>query len=80
MKKYMITVTKPYLPNKALFDTYMNGIWEREWLTNNGPLVQELEKKLKDLLGVKHLFFTNNGTIAIQIALKALGLKGEIIT
>ncbi|MEO7445649.1 MAG: DegT/DnrJ/EryC1/StrS family aminotransferase, partial [Ferruginibacter sp.] len=42
--------------------------------------VQELEKKLKDLLGVKHLFFTNNGTIAIQIALKALGLKGEIIT
>jgi dTDP-4-amino-4,6-dideoxygalactose transaminase len=59
---------------------YLAGIWERVYLTNAGPLVVELEKSLKDYLGVKHLFFVNNGTIALQIALKALDLKGEILT
>jgi dTDP-4-amino-4,6-dideoxygalactose transaminase len=76
----MITVTKPYLPQLDEYTKYLKGIWEREWITNNGPLVQELELKLKTYLGVKHLFFTNNGTIAIQIAIKALGLNGKIIT
>jgi dTDP-4-amino-4,6-dideoxygalactose transaminase len=76
----MINVTKPYLPPKAVFNKYLDGIWERQWLTNNGPLVQELEEKLKKYLGVKHLLFVNNGTIALQIALKALGTVGEIIT
>lgn len=76
----MITVTKPYLPDAVQFDAYVKKIWASGWLTNNGPMVQELEHKLKQYLGVKHLLFTNNGTIAIQIAIKALDLKGEIIT
>ncbi|QHT69580.1 DegT/DnrJ/EryC1/StrS family aminotransferase [Rhodocytophaga rosea] len=76
----MINVTKAYLPPLAEYTKYLEGIWERCHLTNNGPLVQELEQKLKDYIGVKHLFFVNNGTIALQIAIKALSLKGEIIT
>lgn len=76
----MIQVTKPYLPPLTLYNTYLQGVWERQWLTNHGPLVQELEEKLKKYLGVKHLLFVNNGTIALQIALKALAVKGEVIT
>ncbi len=76
----MTNVTQPFLPTKDDFAKYLDGIWERKWLTNNGPLVTELEEKLKNYLGVKHLLYVNNGTIALQIALKALGIKGEIIT
>jgi len=76
----MINVTKAYLPPIDEYTKYLEGIWERVHLTNHGPLVSELEQKLKDYLGVKHLFFVNNGTIAIQIAIKAMELKGEIIT
>ncbi len=76
----MIYVTQPFLPPIEVYEKYIKQIWERKWLTNHGPLVQELENKLKKYLGVKHLLYVNNGTIALQIALKALGLKGEIIT
>src|SRR4028118_2320342 len=76
----MIQVTKPFLPPKEEYQKYMDGIWQRNWLTNNGPLVNELELKLKEYLGIEHLLFLNNGTIALQIAIKALQLKGEIIT
>jgi len=76
----MIPVTKPFLPPLNDYQNYVSGIWDRNWLTNNGPLVQELEKKLKDYLGVAQIFFTGNGTIAIQIGLKSLGLTKEIIT
>jgi dTDP-4-amino-4,6-dideoxygalactose transaminase len=76
----MILVTKPFLPPREEFETYLDGIWQRNWLTNNGPLVNEFELKLKDYLKVKHLLYTTNGTIAIQLAIKALGLRGEIIT
>jgi dTDP-4-amino-4,6-dideoxygalactose transaminase len=76
----MIPVTKPFLPPRAEYDRYLDGIWERNWLTNNGPLVNELEVRLKEFLGVEHLLFLGNGTIAIQIAIKALELRGEIIT
>jgi len=76
----MINVTQPYLPPYSEYEKYLKEIWERKWLTNHGPLVRELEEKLKEYLGVKHLLYVNNGTIALQIALKALGVKGEIIT
>jgi dTDP-4-amino-4,6-dideoxygalactose transaminase len=76
----MINVTKPFLPPYAEYEYYLKGIWERNWLTNNGPLVNELELRLKDYLGLQHMLFTGNGTIALQIAIKALGLQGEIIT
>ncbi len=76
----MINITNPFLPPIEDYKKYLNGIWQRNWLTNNGPLVNELELKLKEYLQVPHLLFLNNGTIALQIAIKALDLKGEIIT
>ena len=76
----MIPVTKPFLPPKEEYNKYLDGIWQRNWLTNNGPLVNALELKLKEYLKVDHLLYLTNGTIAIQIAIKALDLKSEIIT
>jgi len=79
-KNNMIPITKPFMPAAEEYQAYLEGIWEREWLTNNGPLVQELEKKLKKYLEVEHLLFLNNGTVALQFAIRSLQLKGEIIT
>lgn len=76
----MINVTKPFLPPRAEFDSYVDGIWERNWLTNHGPLVTELETRLQHYLQVPSLLYVNNGTIALQIAIKALGLHDEVIT
>ncbi len=76
----MINVTKTFLPDIKEYTQYLEGIWERGQLTNNGPLVKELEVKLAEFLGVKHCFFVGNGTIALQIALKVLGVNKEVIT
>ncbi len=76
----IINVTKTYLPPLEEYTKYLKNIWETGQLTNNGTLVKELEIKLKKYLGVKHLFFVSNGTSALQIAIKSLGLKKEIIT
>lgn len=76
----MINVTKTFLPPIEEYQQYVQGIWERNQLTNNGPLVQELEKQLREYLGVKHCLFVSNGTIAIQLALKALNITKEVIT
>lgn len=76
----MIPVTKSFLPPFDEYTTYLKGIWERGHLTNHGPLVLELEQKLREHLGVKHLFFVTNGTIALQIAIRAAGLEKEVIT
>jgi dTDP-4-amino-4,6-dideoxygalactose transaminase len=75
-----IPVTKPFMPPLEEYQALLEGIWEREWLTNHGPLVTELESALRSHLGVQNLVYVTNGTIAIQIALKALGISGEIIT
>lgn len=76
----MINVTKTYLPPIEAYQAYVERIFKSNQLTNNGPLVCELEQKLKAFLGVKHCLFVSNGTIAIQIALKVLGIKNEVIT
>ena len=75
-----ILVTQPYLPPLEEVQPYLEQIWKNKWLTNNGPFHQELEKKLADFLGVKHVALFSNGTLALLIALKALGIKGEVIT
>jgi len=72
----MIHVTKTFLPPIEEYIEYMKGIWERNQLTNNDPLLRTLEEKLQEYLGVKNLLVVNNGTIALQIAIKALDLKG----
>ncbi len=76
----MILVTKPFLPPIEEYNKYIEQIWQRNWLTNMGPLANELELKLKDYLQLNSLLFVTNGTIALQMAIKVLGLKGEIIT
>jgi len=76
----MIPVTKPFLPKQADFKSYVSSIWARQWLTNNGPLVNELELKLQQYLALPHLLYVTNGTIALQLAIQALEVKGEIIT
>ena len=76
----MIPVTKPFLPPKDEYTNLISGIWENGWLTNMGPLATKLEQQLKEYLGLEQLLFVTNGTVAIQMAIKALDLKGEIIT
>ena len=76
----MINVTKTYLPPKAEYDALLQKVWDAAWITNNGPMVTQLESELKNYLGVKNLLYVNNGTVALQLALKALDLKGEVIT
>lgn len=76
----MILVNRPFLPPQEVYQSYLDGIWKRQWLTNMGPLASDLEIKLKEHLKVDYLLFVTNGTVAIQMAIKALDLKGEIIT
>jgi dTDP-4-amino-4,6-dideoxygalactose transaminase len=76
----LIPVTKPFLPPIEEYKACLGGIWHRNWLTNQGPLVQELEQKIKDYLGVSHFLYTGNGTISLQLAINALNLKGKVIT
>ncbi len=76
----MIPITKPFLPPQEEYQKVIDGIWQRQWLTNMGPLASELEMKLKEYLDVNHLLYVTNGTIALQMAIKALEISGEIIT
>ena len=76
----MINVTKTFLPPQAEYNAILKCAWDKNWITNRGILVQELEEKLKQYLGVPHIIATNNGTLPIQIAIKALQLSSEIIT
>lgn len=75
-----IFVTKSFLPPKAEYQAFLDKIYETNWLTNNGPLLIRLESELQSYLGLKQFIFVSNGTVAIQLAIKALDLTGEIIT
>ncbi|MFL1606247.1 DegT/DnrJ/EryC1/StrS family aminotransferase [Riemerella anatipestifer] len=76
----MLNVTKTYLPPIEEYMSFVQRAYDKAWLTNRGELVLELEKKLKEYLNIKNIILTTNGTLPIQIAIKALNLKGEIIT
>ncbi|WP_333913747.1 DegT/DnrJ/EryC1/StrS family aminotransferase [Vibrio coralliirubri] len=75
-----IYVTKPSLAPLSEFTQYLEQVWETGVLTHNGPLVQKLESELENKLHTSNLSLVTNGTVAIQMAIKALELKGEIIT
>ncbi|MDH6355290.1 dTDP-4-amino-4,6-dideoxygalactose transaminase [Dysgonomonas sp. PH5-45] len=75
-----INVTQPCLPPLEEFIPYLEKIWDSKWLTNNGPLHQQLEKELADYLGVKYISLFSNGTLALISALQALNIQGEVIT
>ena len=76
----MINVTKTWLPNKEKYKEYVDKIYESGWVTNNGPLVRELENRLGKYLDVKNIVLVANGTIALEIAYRLLQLKGDVIT
>jgi len=76
----MINVTKTKLPSINQYSKYLKKIWHNNWVTNNGEFVQSLEKKLQNHLRVKNLLVVSNGTLALQLALKVLNLRGEVIT
>ena len=80
MDKKPIYVTQPSLAPLDEFMEILKGVWERGILTHNGPLVQQLEKDFCTKLNIPNFVAVSNGTIAIQMAIKALELKGEIIT
>ena len=73
-------MTRPHLPPLAEVTRLLEGVWERRILTNGGPLHQQLEEELAAYLGVEHLSLFANGTLALLVALKALRLRGEVIT
>lgn len=76
----MINVTKTYLPPKEKYKAYIDRIYSSGKLTNNGPLVNELERRLEKYLGVKNIVLVSNGTAAMEIAYRALDIKGSAIT
>lgn len=76
----MIPVTKSFLPPLEEYSAQIKRVFDNQWLTNRGPLLLELEEKLKRYLSVSNIIIMNNGTIPLQIALKLLGKGGEIIT
>ncbi|WP_283642107.1 DegT/DnrJ/EryC1/StrS family aminotransferase [Croceibacter atlanticus] len=76
----MVNVTKTFFPPLNLYKKQLERIWNNQWLTNRGELVNELEDKLKSYLNTTSILAMTNGTLPIQIALKILGNKGEIIT
>jgi dTDP-4-amino-4,6-dideoxygalactose transaminase len=72
-------VGRPNIGDREAFLQRINQIIDNQWLTNNGPMVQEFERRIAEYLGVKHCVAMCNGTIALEIAIRALGLQGEVI-
>lgn len=76
----MIPVTKTYIPSLKGYSSYLKKIWQAGQLTNNGSLSRQLANDIASFLGIANLELVSNGTLAIQLAIKALNLQGEIIT
>lgn len=72
-------VGRPNIGDRQRLLERINDILDRRWLTNNGLYVQEFERKIADLIGVKHCIAMCNGTVALEIAIRALGLSGEVV-
>ena len=75
-----ILVTNPLLPDLKEFETLLEDIWQRKWLTNNGHYHQKLEKALAEYLKVPYISLFTNGTLPLITALQALRITGEVIT
>ena len=77
--EHPLHVGHPNIGNHEAFFKYVGEIFDRRWLSNNGPVVQEFEQRIADHHNVKHCVAMCNGTIALEIAIRALGLEGEVI-
>lgn len=76
----IITVTKSFLPSKEALNKYIDRIYVTNWLTNYGSLENELTERLKKFLNVDNLLLVNNGSLALQVLYRVLGIKNEVIT
>lgn len=75
-----VYVTKAFMPPFEEYMALMRDVWDRGYVTNNGPLLQAFEKELTDRFGLPNSLFMVNGTIALHMAIRALELKGEVLT
>lgn len=75
----LLHVGRPNIGSRDAFMKHVDKIFDNRWLSNNGPMVQEFEQRVADYHGVKHCVAMCNGTIALEIAIRALGLEGEVI-
>ena len=77
----MINVTRSFMPPMEEYEEKQKKIWENRWLTNEGPLLKQLQEQLEEYLGVNYVSMMTNGTISLQLALRALDIEdGEVIT
>lgn len=72
-------VGRPNIGDRDRLMQRINDLLDRRWLTNNGPYVQEFEQRITDIVGVKHCIAMCNATVALEIAIRAAGLTGEVI-
>jgi dTDP-4-amino-4,6-dideoxygalactose transaminase len=72
-------VGRPNLGDRRAFRSRVESIFDRKWLSNNGPLVQEFEARLEDITGARHCVAVTNGTVGLELVIRALGLTGEVI-
>ncbi len=76
----MINVTKTFLPPQTEYQAILKQAWDTGWMTNRGVLVKKLENQLRNYLKTPNILAMTNGTLPLQIAIKALKLKGDIVT
>jgi dTDP-4-amino-4,6-dideoxygalactose transaminase len=76
----MIPVTKTFLPPIDVYREILQQAWDKRWITNRGELVKRLEHQLREYLEVPYITLTCNGTVPLQVAIRALGIKGKVIT
>jgi dTDP-4-amino-4,6-dideoxygalactose transaminase len=74
-----VHVGRPNIGNRERLLGRINDMLDRNWLTNDGPFVQQFEKQIAEFVGVRHCVAMCNGTVALEIAIRALGLTGEVI-
>ena len=79
LEKKEFFVGRPNIGNRQRFNDRLDKIFERHWLTNDGELVRELEEKISNYLGVKHCIAMCNGTIALELAIRATGMSGKVL-
>ncbi len=77
--KEPLHVGRPNIGDRNSLNERFNRILDSRWLTNNGPMVREFERKIEEYIGVKHCIAMCNGTVALEIAIRATGLTGEVI-
>lgn len=75
-----VYVTRPLLPSAAVYARAVEGIWNREWLTNSGPLHDELERAVAGYLGAPCVSLVSSGTTALMLAIRAMNIAGDVIT